>query len=102
MLTQIGDFQTLLFHRVPVTQRDCVEQSRISLAQRFEIHGYAKWRANFVLTPITPANCTAFVIKHMHVYAEKIDNVFRFGDKLWIVLKQWKNREFDRRHARMK
>ena len=42
------------------------------------------------------------VVKDGHVWPEKIDNLFRLRDQLFLVLQERKHCALDRRHARMK
>src|SRR4029079_19116795 len=62
---------TLLLHRIPVAQRNCVAQRWISFAQRLKINSYTERRTDFVLATVAPPDRAALVVKHSHVRAQK-------------------------------
>src|SRR6266480_5737960 len=95
---QIADWDSLLFHRIALSQRHGIAQFFIFLAERFEIHGDAKWRTNFVLATITPADRTTLVVEDKHVRSQQIDDLFRFYHQSLVVFEQRKYSAFDRRH----
>src|SRR5437667_11625268 len=51
---QLRDRHAFLFHRIAVAQCDRVLKRAIFFAERLEIDRHAKWRADFVLAPVTP------------------------------------------------
>src|SRR6266481_8276251 len=87
---QIFNCDTLLLHRIAIPQRDCVAQRRISFAERLEINGNAEGRTNFVLPAVSPADRTAFVVKHSHVWAQKPNDLLCLRDQRFLVFEQWK------------
>src|ERR1700737_1009480 len=99
---QVFDRDALLFHRIALAQGHGVAKRCIFLAERFEIDRHAKWRSNFILAPITTADCAALIIENEHVRPEKIDNLLRLGHELFVILQQREHAALNRRHPRMK
>src|SRR5947208_3820497 len=97
---QIAAWDSLLFHRIALSQRHGIAQFFIFLAERFEIHGDAKWRTNFVLATITTADRTTLVVENKHVRPQKIDNLFCFCDEPLVVFEQRKYSAFNRSEER--
>src|SRR5262245_5067225 len=83
---QVVDCNAFLFHRIAITQRDCITQRGILLPKRFKINGDSERGANFILTAIPAADSAALIIENGHVWSQKTDNLFGFRNQLRIVL----------------
>src|SRR5438552_12308065 len=79
-IRQVFDCDALLFHRIAFAQRHGVAQTRVFLAERFEIDRDAERRSNFILATIPAADRPRFAVKNKHVRPEKLDNLLCFRD----------------------
>src|SRR5438552_12190797 len=98
---QIADWDSLLLHRIPIAQRDCIAQRSILFPERFKINSHSKGRADFILTPIAAADGPALIIENRHVRSQEPNDLFCLRDKRLFVLKQREDRTFDGCDARM-
>src|SRR5215510_7895514 len=98
---QIFNSDTLLLHRIAITQRDRVAQRRIFFAERLEINGHTERRTDFVLPAVSPTDRAALVVKHSHVWTQKRDDLLRLRHEWLFVFEKRKNRALDWRHPWM-
>ena len=100
---EIADGDTLLLHRVAVTDGDGVFQVFFSFfeANRFEIDGDAEWRSDFILTTIATADGGGLVVENVHEGLEEVLHFLGLFHELGLILQERKNGSLDRSDARL-
>src|SRR3954470_11171767 len=98
---QINHLNSLLLHRVPLSQSDCVLKRLTVFSKRVEIDGDTEWRSGFVLPPVTTANGTGFVVIDTQMRTQDIPDLFRLFYQLRFVFQQRKDCYLDRRNSRV-
>src|SRR5206468_5435641 len=91
----------LLFHRIPLAQRNGIAQLWIFFSHRFEINSNSEGRADLILTAIAATDRPALIVKYVHMRTEKVDNLLCFCHQWLLVFQKREDRTLDWRDARV-
>ena len=75
---------------------------RVFLSEGFKVHGDTEWRADFILAPVAPANCSGFVIEDVHEASQFLLNFPADFHLILILFQKGKNSCLDGSDSRIK